>query len=1131
MATPKAAYDESNIERFAGLAGIRKKPTVYVGPMDHSGLWTIFREPADNGVDQALAGRNSLVHLVIDEAPNTYWVLDEGEGIPVGLKVFEDERGKKEKLSTLFVVTGLTHGGGNFSGDTISRGTHGIGIKATNALSSSFIVWTFREGQWWCISYASGKIVKDVHKTTAPKLPHGLKRTSGTVVKFVPELDLFAKGSKIKITDVRDWCRLTSYLVAGLKVQFTTSAGKTQTFVSKRGSADFIDHRVEELKCTVNGKPFLFSSKECDVAVAFSDAEGTDNVYAYTNGLRNSEGGEHLRALHDALTKSLLPYKGKLEYTPTDLKEGLLGLVNYKISAPQFNNQTKDKLLDGRVYDVAVAQMLEALTDFWNKNKTLAKELVKRASELRKRTSDFLKDKKLIKNVKGAIRGLSAKLADVNGKTPFIDRELYLVEGDSAGGCMLGHTTVSLINGEKKTFKQLVSDHERGITNYGYAHSNKTGRIHVVPFVEPRIVKYTRFLTEVTLDNGGKVCCTRDHPWKLRTGEYLGAEELVVGDSLMPFRERIREHGADGKVGRREVYHPMWSASGNPTKLGKWGFVYQLVGDSIPALKQAKQALHQKMVISHYHHMDFDRLNDHPSNLEVLPQGVHLDLHGELTRFETGDKNVHSVAMREDKVYRRRFVKAAEKHFQAYWSKSENRAAQSERTTKAMSGEKGAELRSRISDSAKEYWTPARKQEQSKLVTATSHLYKHKVRNTIANNQWHSYMGQMLRLKDVGNEYAFNVAAAGKGLIKDFEFWTLYYKSYKTFVRALSKYKPSQEAPEQIAKELRVGRDKAKYKAGRSHWQKFMLFAQQLSVLDEKHFSKATDKYVKSEGKRLPFSFKYFAEYYKSEKAFVSAVKAFDEYTPMPKVLIKNHEVVRVRNIELKHEVPVYDATVEHKGLHNYALGCGVFVHNTAKVARHRSFQATFSLKGKPLNVMEATKDRVNSNKEIAGIFAGIGLDLGAADPISKIRFGKIIFLADPDVDGCHINTLLMTLFWKYLPDLYKEGRIYMLISPEYMAKHKGKVYFSSSVERVYKKCGTDKVDIRHIKGWGELDAVDMQPIAFDVGTRKLARILPPKGKDGILQFEALMGKKSLFRQQLLGVVTGGVEVPDTEES
>lgn len=619
-------YDENSIERFAGLEGIRKKPTVYVGPMDTNGLWTIFREPADNGVDQCLAGRNDTVHLVFDQVPDQYWVLDSGQGIPVGKKAFVDERGRKDVMSTLYVVTGLTHGGGNFSGDTISRGTHGIGIKATNALSKKFVVWTFREGKWWCIEYAHGKIIKDVHVSKAPVLPHGLKMAKGTAVCFVPDAPLFAKGAKMPMPDVVEWCNMTSYLVPGLKIKLTDKDGKTTTKVCKRGPIEFIERRVTELNCAVSGKPFILSTKECDVAVAFSDAEGGENVFAYTNGLRNVEGGEHIRAFHAALAKSLLPYKGKLQYTPTDLKEGLLGLVNYKISAPQFNNQTKDKLLDGRVYDTALAQMAKALSEFWLKNKALAKQVVQRASDLRRRTADFLKDKKLIKNVKNAKLGLSAKLADVtNKKLPFAERELYLVEGDSAGG--------------------------------------------------------------------------------------------------------------------------------------------------------------------------------------------------------------------------------------------------------------------------------------------------------------------------------------------------------------------------------------------------------------------------------------------------------------------------------------------------------------TAKVARHRAFQATLALKGKPLNVMEVTKARVTANAEIASIFAGIGLDLSAADPVSKIRFGKLIYLTDPDVDGSHINTLLSTLFWKYLPDLFKTSRLYILKSPEYMARRNGTVFFGATVDEVYKKCGSSKVDVRHIKGWGELSAEDMQPIAFDIGQRQLIRVLPPRDKKGADRFQALMGKNSLYRQKLLGVV------------
>lgn len=426
-------YDESSIQRFAGLLGIRKKPTPYIGPTDSDGLWTCYREPADNAVDQALAGRNKLVHLIVDKTPGVYWVLDAGHGIPVGKKEFEDERGRKEKMSTLYVVTGLTHGGSNFDSDTISRGTHGIGIKATNAMSKRMTVWTYRDGQWWAIEYRDAKLFKEPYKTKAPKLPHGIKAKNGTAVMFEPDMKLFQKGSKITSQVMLDWCELTSYLVKGLEVKVTGPNGKTKTFQTK-GPQEFLEKQISELKVTQTGKSFVFSSKEADIAVGFTDAEGADLVQCYTNGLRNKEGGEHLRALVAAMVKSLDPYKGKSVFTPGDLRDGLIGLVNYKIAAPKFNNQPKDKLVDDRVYDVAYKQFLKAWSEFWSNNKGMAKDVVARAALLRSKTSDFLKDKKLVKNVNAAKKTLITKLASVVGNTPPERRELFLVEGDSAGG-------------------------------------------------------------------------------------------------------------------------------------------------------------------------------------------------------------------------------------------------------------------------------------------------------------------------------------------------------------------------------------------------------------------------------------------------------------------------------------------------------------------------------------------------------------------------------------------------------------------------------------------------------------------------------------------------------------------------
>jgi DNA gyrase/topoisomerase IV subunit B len=428
-------YGVDEIERFAGLRGVRQKPGPYIGPNDSSGLWTCIREPLDNCVDLLIKGiGNNLAHLVFDPTPGVYWILDAGPGFPVGTKVFENEHGKKEKLNTFYVATGLTHAGSNFKGKEVSRGTHGIGIKATNAMSKEFQVWTCRDGQWWTIRYKDAALAEEPKKCKAPKLPHGIKVTKGSVIRAMPDLSLFAKGSKIIIEDVKSWCQLTSYLVPGMIVRFTNAKGKTVELKNKRGPIEFVEKRVTELKCSVQKKIFTHSSQSLDIAIAFTDADG-DQVSAFTNGLVNKEGGEHVKALLDAMMKSLKPYKGKNDFGLDNLRDGLLGLVNAKLAAPKFNNQPKDKLIDDRVYPTAFPELTEAWTKFWEKNKSLAKAIVQRASELNKAVSKFKADKKMIKRVSTASKAINTKLAGVTSKgTPVGQRELFIVEGDSAAG-------------------------------------------------------------------------------------------------------------------------------------------------------------------------------------------------------------------------------------------------------------------------------------------------------------------------------------------------------------------------------------------------------------------------------------------------------------------------------------------------------------------------------------------------------------------------------------------------------------------------------------------------------------------------------------------------------------------------
>lgn len=525
-------YSEKDIERYAGLAGIRKRPTRFIGSNDSNGLFTCVREPLDNCCDLALAGINDTAHLVVDG--ESYWVLDNGPGIPVGKKEFADERGRVESLSVLFVVTGLTNAGKNFNSDTISRGAHGEGLKCTNAMSKNFKVWTFRDGKWWTIEYRDAKLFKDVGVGSAPKLPHGLKASKGTVIQFTPDMKLFARGTRLSMTDVRSWCELTSVLIPGFTVKFTNGKGVTRVMRSKDGVKEYLTKRVAELKCNLlRDRIFHISDKVVDVALGFSDTDKA-SIDCYTNGLRNKDGGEHLRAVYAALEKSLLPYRGKNKYTPTALRDGLLGLVNAKLSTPKFNNQTKDKLLDERGYDLVLPAVLKAFEDFWRKNKSLAAEICQRAAKLHQATYDFQQNKKLMQALKPSKNTkmlLPGKLT-ASPKCPPHKRELFLVEGDSAGGCHFGTTEVLLANGKTVTFETLVEDFAKGVDHVGLAYDRTNKKSVPFTFFHPRITKRVSEYVELELADGMVWKGTTDHPWLLTNGTYKAASLLTSEDEI-----------------------------------------------------------------------------------------------------------------------------------------------------------------------------------------------------------------------------------------------------------------------------------------------------------------------------------------------------------------------------------------------------------------------------------------------------------------------------------------------------------------------------------------------------------------------------------------------------------------------
>lgn len=430
------SYSEKDIQSFQGLSGIRRRPTVYVGQMNSNALFIIAKELLDNTADEHMAGRNKFCHVSVED--NTVTVLDHGTGIPVGPISIQEANGTKTKISALEAIVSRMHTGGKFDaekgayGDG-SIGVNGVGIKATNALSASFEVWTKRDGKIWYTSYKKGVIQTPVTAArTIPKIPDA---KASTVVRYTPDLSLFEKGSKLDVQNIYDWANLASKLNAGFTID-VTAKGETKRFFSKAGVADYLTELVEALGATPLHKDALvLRAAGLDLALMFTDYDGI-GLQGHTNGIHNSKGGLHVDNALAKMGEELFGRRGaKQKFRMADLYEGVVGIVNVRISSPQFTTQTKELLVDTRV-----SSMFDGLgadiKKFFDGHKALAKELCDRASELRKMKDDFKANKDASRRLKGGRSGPRLPTKLLSAKCEPGKRVLYLVEGDSAaGGC------------------------------------------------------------------------------------------------------------------------------------------------------------------------------------------------------------------------------------------------------------------------------------------------------------------------------------------------------------------------------------------------------------------------------------------------------------------------------------------------------------------------------------------------------------------------------------------------------------------------------------------------------------------------------------------------------------------------
>lgn len=427
-------YDATKIQVLEGVDAVRKRPAMYIGDTTSRGLHHLVYEVVDNSIDEALAGHATQVDVII-QSDGSATVKDNGRGIPVDLH-------KTQKKSALEVVMTTLHAGGKFDNKSyrVSGGLHGVGVSVTNALSEWCDVEVCRDGGIYKQSYKRGRPASKVEMT-------GKTKGRGTTVTFMPDKEIFAVID-LSFDVISNRLRELAFLNKGIKVTIRDERSKKDIkehiFLYKGGIAEFIQY-LNRNKNPLHKKIFYVDREKDNVQVeaAFQYNDSfSEDVFCFANNINTIEGGTHLSGFRTALTRAANQYtKSKdmlkgIEGTLSgqDLMEGLAAVVSVKVPQPQFEGQTKTKLGNGEVEGIVYSVLYESLTTFYEENPPIANKIIEKAL-LALRAREAARKARELTRRKGALESASlpGKLADCSDRDPK-NCEIYLVEGDSAGG-------------------------------------------------------------------------------------------------------------------------------------------------------------------------------------------------------------------------------------------------------------------------------------------------------------------------------------------------------------------------------------------------------------------------------------------------------------------------------------------------------------------------------------------------------------------------------------------------------------------------------------------------------------------------------------------------------------------------
>ena len=1034
-------YSAKSIKVLEGLEAVRKRPAMYIGSTSKTGLHHLVWEIVDNAVDEAMGGYCDEIEVSLNK-DGSVTVTDNGRGIPV------DPHPVYKRPALEIAVTKL-HAGGKFdkSSYKVSGGLHGVGISVVAALSKLMKVRVRKAGKIYQQEYKIGKPVYDVKIVGEVD-----KNNTGTEITFTPDETIFS-ATKFEFSVLETRFREIAFLNKGLKIVLKEeSSEKKEIFHYEGGVIEFVKW-VNKSKEAIHTKPIYFLKEESNTIVECAvqyNSSYQENVLSFVNTINTIEGGTHVIGFKTALTRAINDYanKNKLNkgenLTGDDVREGLTAIISIKVPEPQFEGQTKTKLGNADVKGIVDSIAMKAFLEFFEENPSIARRIVDKSVEAQKARNAAKKAKELVRRKNAfSVGGLPGKLADCSSnKTE--ESELYIVEGDSAGGCFSGNIEIALADGRNVSFKDLVKEYNRGKKNFCYT-IKKDGSIGIESITNPRITKTNAEVIRIILDNEKDIICTPNHKFMLRNGDYKEAKNLTKEDSLMPLNKKISK--IEGRI-TIDGYEMVW----DPRK--EWIFTHLLADEynltnNIYSYKQGDAR----------HHIDFNKLNNNPTNIIRIKKNEHMFLHTQMLT-----KTLHRADIKQ---------KAAEAHKSPEYKE------------KMSAWAKQPEVKEMLSNRAKEQW----KDDEYKKYMAQKFIEFYD-----SNEDYQKQNSELLNKEQ--KKYWSNQENRKKAAEKVKKFFEENpdAKEYLSSL-AMEQWKDEaliiwrrQKTREQWTPEFR---EKRKIAYNDAYFRKTVYFMKKV-IENEGSLNNFDKLRIENNDKTILSSGTFCLRFFNNNSNLM--IEAVQNY---------NHKIKSIE--KLSERINVYD--IEVPNTHNFALASGIFVHNSAKMARNKEFQAILPLKGKPLNVEKANTIKVFSNEEIMNIITAVGAGVGEQFDITKLRYSKTIIMSDADVDGAHIKTLLLTFFFRFMPKLIENGNIYIAVSPLYKVRKKidHYVYTEDELKKVVSKLGGN-VNVQRFKGLGEMNPEQLWDTTMNPKTRLLNKVTVEDAVKANEVFSKLMG-------------------------